>query len=108
MKKITNKNQKIQVIARTLSIFLVLLAMFAIPAFASGGSVESSLKSFANLIFTIVRIVGVIMTLWGAVEFAQSVAQHDGAAKFRGAMVFVAGLIIVFAKEILAAIGVTL
>lgn len=108
MKKITNKNQKVQVIARTLSIALVMLVLFAIPVFASGGGVESSLKSFANLIFTIVRLVGVILCLIGVVEFAQAWAQHDGAAKFRGVTIFVAGLLVVFAKEILAAIGVTL
>ena len=105
MKKSTVK--KCNKVFAALSAVAILAAMFSVMAFAAG-DVTSVLSNTANLLFTVVRIVGVILCLWGIWELAQSLAQHDGSARFRGIMTFAAGLLVVFAKEILTAIGVTM
>ena len=99
------KSNKIRKAFTSIVAAVLILTIAMVPAFAAGDGVTDSLSKFNDLIFTIVRLIG---TVWGLVEFATSLQTHDGAQKTRGATIFAASLIVVFSKEILAFLGVSL
>lgn len=108
MKNTTKLNRTIR---RTVTLIVTVLLIFTvtiIPVFAEGDGVTDSLTKFNNLMFSIVRLLGIAACIWGIVEFAMSMQSHDGGQKTRGITIFAAGLIVVFAKEILTFLGVSL
>lgn len=91
---------------RVAVVCLIFGAFFVIPA-AAAGSPTDVLTNFLNLLFALVRIVGVIAALWGLVNFAIALKSHDASQRTQGIVTFAVGLLIFFAKEILSLIGVT-
>lgn len=113
MKKLKLNKKKVIRIRRAVSILitaLIILSTCVLPAFAAptGTGIENSLRNFVDLIVIVVRIVGFIMGIYGIVEFAKAQTAHDGAGRMNGALWFVSGLFVFFAKEILEAIGVSI
>lgn len=113
MKKLKFNQKNIKKIRRAVSVLLTalfILSTCVLSAFAanSGTGIEDALKNFVDLIVIVVRIVGFIMGVYGIIEFAKAQTAHDGAGKMNGAMFFVSGLFVFFAKEILAFIGVSI
>lgn len=102
------KSNKIRKAFTSIVVAVLILTIAMVPAFAAGDGVTDSLSKFNDLIFTIVRLIGTAGCVWGLVEFAMSIQSHDGAQKTRGATIFAASLIVVFSKEILAFLGVSL
>lgn len=111
MKKLKLNQTKISKVRRVVSVLLTALFILStciLPVFAeSGDEVIDSFTKIVDLIFLLVRLVGVIFTVWGVVEFAVAWQAHDGAGRLRGITLVASGLLIVFAKEILAYAGVT-
>lgn len=83
----------------------ILSVLCIVPA-AAAGPVET-LTNFTDILFSLVRIVGVIACLWGIVNFAIALKSHDASQRTQGIVAFAVGLLIVFAREILQAIGVS-
>lgn len=106
--KIRTKSNKIRKAFTSIVAAVLILTIAMVPAFAAGDGVTDSLSKFNDLIFTIVRLLGTTACIWGLVEFAMSLQSHDGSQKTRGATFFAAGLIVVFSKEILGFLGVSL
>lgn len=106
--KIRTKSNKIRKAFTSIVAAVLIFTIAMVPAFAAGDGVTDSLSKFNDLIFTIVRLIGTAGCVWGLVEFATSLQSHDGAQKTRGATIFAASLIVVFSKEILAFLGVSL
>lgn len=102
------KSNKIRKAFTSIVAAVLILTIAMVPAFAAGDSVTDSLSKFNDLIFAIVRLLGIAACIWGLVEFATSLQSHDGAQKTRGLTILAAGLIVFFSKEILAFLGVSL
>lgn len=111
MKKLKFNQKNIKKIRRAVSVLLTALFILStciLPAFAADGTaVISSFTKIVDLVFMFVRLVGIVFTVWGFMEFSTAWQSHDGAGRLRGITLIASGLLIVFAKEILAYAGVT-
>lgn len=59
------------------------------------------INNLSNFIFQIVQSVGVIMVLFGIVQFGLSLKSHDPAQRANSLFTILGGLVIAFAKYIL-------
>jgi hypothetical protein len=59
-----------------------------------------------TLLFSLIRAVGVILLGWGVVQVGLSFQSHDPSQRSQGFLTLAGGLVITFAREILALIGV--
>lgn len=111
MKNLKLTEKKLSRVRKVISVMmtaLIILATCIIPAFAAeGDEVVTSFTKIVDLVFVVVRLIGVVFTVWGVLEFAVAWQSHDGAGRLRGITLMASGLLIVFAKEILAYAGVT-
>ena len=97
--------RKVKRIYRIFSIVTLLSAAFATSAFASDPiTVISNLSDF---IFSLIKVLGIILGGWGVLQFGLSFQSNDGSARNQGFLAVTGGVIIFFSKEILALIGVT-
>ncbi len=106
--KIKTKSNKIRKAFTSIVITVVILTITIVPAFAAGDGVTDSLSKFNDLMFSVVRLLGTAACIWGLVEFAMSLQSHDASQKVRGLTILAAGFIVVFSKEILTFLGVSL
>lgn len=65
-----------------------------------------SMISLVDIIVLIVRLVGVGFAVFGLYEFGTSMASRDASSRGTGIVCVGAGLLMVFAKELLNTIGV--
>ncbi len=111
MKNLKLNQSKINKVRRAVSILmtaLFILSTCILPVFAADGNEAiNSFTKIIDLVFLFVRLVGIVFTVWGMVEFATAWQAHDGAGRIRGITLVASGLLIVFAKEILTYAGVT-
>ncbi len=82
-----------------------------LPGRALAAPVTSSdpltiVNNLSTFIFSCIRAVGIIILGWGVVQVGMSVQSHDASQRTQGFMCLFGGLLITFAKEILATIGV--
>lgn len=101
MKK-TNK-----IFTMLLIMIFVLLTTGVVVFAADGNSPVESMKKLTELIYLLVRMIGLIFCIWGFAQFATAWQSHDGAGRLAGLTTLVIGLLIFFAKEILSWIGVS-
>ena len=81
--------------------------MLTMPAFAAGDGVTDILTNLVNLLFDIMRLLGVITLIFGIVQLGMSFASHDPSQRITAAICIAGGLLLVFVKTVLTAIGVT-
>jgi len=81
------------------------LTVLAVPAFADGDPL-TIVNNLSNFIFSCIRAIGIIILGWGIVQVGMSVQSHDASQRTQGFLCLFGGLLIAFAKEILALIGV--
>ena len=106
MRHINNKDFKtIRKIYAGVVLSLVLSAVLAVAALAEGSDPISILTNLNDLIFSVVRLVGILGALWGVVQLGMSFSAHDPSQRLQGILTLVGGLLIIFAKEILQLIG---
>ena len=60
-----------------------------------------------TLLFSLIRAVGVILLGWGVVQVGLSFQSHDPSQRSQGFLTLAGGLVVTFAREILALIGVS-
>ncbi len=103
MKRIS---KTIRTFALLFAIVLMLLptVAFAAPP-AAGGDPVAVVTNLSDYIFTLVRTVGILATLWGVVQIGMSFSNHDASQRMQGFLIIAGALLIVFAKEILQLIG---
>lgn len=106
--KIRIKSNKIRKTFTSIVATVLILTIAMVPAFAAGDGVTDSMSKFNDLMFSIVRLLGTAACIWGLVEFAMSLQTHDASQKIRGLSTLAAGFIVVFSKEILTFLGVSL
>lgn len=116
MKKLSKQNNKLKSFKRTYfkSAFIFLLAFMlvmgsSLVAFATsgGGSIDATLNNFVDLLFSLIRVIGGLLTAWGLIQLIMSLNSHDPNQRVSGAFFFAGGLVIFFVKEILNTIGVS-
>lgn len=83
------------------------VCLLSLPAMAaSSGDPLTVVNNLSTFIFSCIRAVGIIILGWGVVQVGMSVQSHDASQRTQGFLCLFGGLLITFAKEILAAIGV--
>ena len=78
------------------------LTAFAAPA--AGGDPLTVINNLSTFIFGLIRAVGLILLGWGIVQVGLSLQSHDPSQRSNGFLTLASGVIITFAKEILALI----
>lgn len=93
---------------RLLALLIVMLQLMACPAFAAGTTTDplAIVNNLSDFIFSIIKALGIIILGWGVVQVGMSIQSHDASQRTQGFLCLFGGLMIAFAKEILAAIGV--
>ena len=106
MKKFIKKATKITVMT------ILMIVSFAMPVMASevtsaaaDGDVIGIINNFDDLIFGIVRAVGIGYAAWGFANLGTSFSAHDTSQRITGIMTIVGGVVMIFAKGILTMIG---
>ena len=97
------KNKKIKTAYAILSMVAVFV-IFPPIAFASNDPIQV-VNNLSDLMFSLIRAVGIIILGWGIVQVGMSIQSHDASQRSQGFLCLFGGLVIAFAKEILAAIG---
>lgn len=59
------------------------------------------INNFSNLMFSIIRAVGMILAGWGVVQIGTSLKSHDATQRASGIWCLVGGILIMLAKEVL-------
>ncbi len=109
LKKYSNHPERRSRRARCLYTAAVLLlslcAVLTVPAFAAGSDPLAIVNNLSDFIFSIIKALGIIILGWGIVQVGMSFQSHDASQRAQGFLCLFGGLMIAFAKEILAAIG---
>ena len=85
---------------------VALCAVLAVPALAADDDPLAIVNNLSDFIFSCIKAIGVIVLGCWIVQLGMSVQSHDASQRTQGILCVFGGLIIAFAKEILAAIGV--
>ena len=62
------------------------------------------INNLSDFIFGVIRAVGLILLGWGIVQIGLSFQSHDPSQRSNGFLTLAGGVIVTFAKEILALI----
>jgi len=90
---------------QTCAMLVVLVMVLAVPALAADDPL-TIVNNLSEFIFSIIKALGIIILGWGVVQVGMSIQSHDASQRTQGFLCLFGGLLIAFAKEILAAIGV--
>ena len=103
---VLNKNKRNAVMKRYLaiSVTVAVVCVAMVPVLAASDA-EKAIKNMSEIIFGIIRAIGVILAGWGLVQVGMSFQSHDPSQRSQGFLCLAGGLIIVFAKSILQAIA---
>ena len=100
------KEKKKAVLKRYLltAVACAVVGVFMVPVLADSDA-ETAINNMSNIIFGIIRAIGIILAGWGLVQVGMSFQSHDPSQRSQGFLCLAGGLIIVFAKSILTAIA---
>ena len=100
------KDKKKVILKRYLmtAITCAIVGVFMVPVLAESEA-ETAINNMSNIIFGIIRAIGIILAGWGLVQVGMSFQSHDPSQRSQGFLCLAGGLIIVFAKSILTAIA---
>ena len=108
MKNVTvierNKRRSLLRKYRVSTVACATVAVFMVPVLADSEA-ETAINNMSNIIFGIIRSIGVILAGWGHVQVGMSFQSHDPSQRSQGFLCLAGGLIIVFAKSILQSIA---
>ena len=103
-----NLNRSKTTTRRRLSLITTVIlsvGLLAIPALADSDPL-TIVNNLSDFIFSCIKAVGIIILGWGVVQVGMSVQSHDASQRTQGFLCLFGGLLIAFAKEILALVGV--
>ncbi len=91
--------------AYVIAVLAVVLTMsFSVTAFAAASDPLAVINNLSTFIFGLIRAVGMILLGFGIVQIGLSLKSHDPSQRANGFLTLAGGVIITFAKEILALI----
>ena len=76
----------------------------AMPVYAADDPI-SVVNNLSNMIFAVVRLIGIIMAVLGVAQFGMSFRSHDPSQRTTGLLSAVGGIIVALSKEIINAIA---
>ena len=82
---------------------LTLVVGTSVTAFAANDPI-AVVNNLSDFIFGVIRAVGLILLGWGIVQIGLSFQSHDPSQRSNGFLTLAGGVIVTFAKEILALI----
>lgn len=85
-------------------IALVLITTIATNTVYAASDPITVVNNLSNMIFSLIRAIGMILLGFGIVQVGLSLKSHDPSQRANGFMTVAGGIIITFAKEILNAI----
>lgn len=85
-------------------IALVIMVSVGAPAFAEESDPIAVVNNLSDMVFALIRGVGVIILGWGIVQVGLSFQSHDASQRSNGFLTLAGGIVIFFAKEILTLI----
>lgn len=102
----TQHTRKGRMLFALFAMFTLFGVCFASPAFAADDPL-TIVNNLSDFVFSLIRAVGVILLGWGVVQVGLSFQSHDPSQRSQGFLTLAGGLVITFAREILALIGVS-
>ena len=105
-KTVLSKDVRKTVLKRYLMVAITcaIVCVVMLPVMADSDA-EKAIKNMSDIIFGIIRAIGVILAGWGVVQVGMSFQSHDPSQRSQGFLCLAGGLIIVFAKSLLQAIA---
>ena len=106
MKEENKKSRRKNIVVKILFIIGYVIALFVAQAsnvFAADDPI-AVVNNLSNFIFGLIRAVGMIILGFGVVQVGMSLKSHDPTQRANGIMTLAGGIVITFAKEILALI----
>lgn len=103
----TNYELKLQKFRNIGTIIVCLLTLFKVTipvVYAAEDDPLAVINNLSNFIFEIVQAIGVIMVLFGIVQFGMALKSHDPSQRANSLFTIVGGLVIAFSKTILNSI----
>ncbi len=101
-----NTKEKQKKVFRAAAVAGCMVILMAMPAMAAGDEVTKILGNLINILFSIITLVGVIALIWGFVQLVLAINGHDPSQRIQSFLTLAGGLLLVFIKSILVAIGV--
>ena len=101
-----NNRQKTRRIMGMWTVAVLMCCLLPVRAFATTTDPLTIVNNLSTFIFSCIRAIGIIILGWGVVQVGMSVQSHDASQRTQGFLCLFGGLLITFAKEILATIGV--
>ena len=80
---------------------VVLTLAFVLGCSVTAFAANDPMTVVTNLIFGLIRAVGLILLGWGIVQVGLSFQSHDPSQRSQGFLTLAGGIVITFAKEIL-------
>lgn len=96
-------NQKIKRIYAIISVAILLVAMFIVPAFAADDPLVA-VNNLSDFIFSLIRAIGLILLGFGILQIGLALKSHDASQRANGILTVAGGIVITFTKEILTLI----
>lgn len=96
-------NQKIKRIYAIISVAILLVAMFIVPAFAADDPL-AVINNLSDFIFSLIRAIGLILLGFGILQIGLALKSHDASQRANGILTVAGGIVITFTKEILTLI----
>jgi len=95
------RSEKFRKALKTILFIVGVTVMVTPTVYAAEDDPLSVINNLSNFIFEIVQAVGVIMVLFGIVQFGIALKSHDPSQRANSLFTVVGGLIIAFSKVIL-------
>ncbi len=83
------------------------LTTMIIPAAAAANQPLQIVQNLSDFIFSLIKAVGMILLGYGILQVGLSLQSHDPSQRSNGILTIAGGIVITFAKEILALITAT-
>lgn len=96
-------NQKIKRIYAIISVAMLLVTMFVVPAFAADDPL-AVVNNLSTFIFSLIRAIGLILLGFGILQIGLALKSHDASQRANGILTVAGGIVITFTKEILTLI----
>ncbi len=103
-KKIERRAKKVYSI---FACMVMALTTMIIPAAAAANQPLQIVQNLSDFIFSLIKAVGMILLGYGILQVGLSLQSHDPSQRSNGILTIAGGIVITFAKEILALITAT-
>jgi len=97
-------NKKTRKMLAILIAVILTISSFSLTVSAATDDPLQVINNLSDFIFGLIRAVGLILLGWGIVQIGISIKGHDPSQRANGFLTLAGGVIITFAKEILALI----